>query len=113
MSSYDTLNLSVCETLYDQGAAGHTPPYYTYHHSANVVPGEACGTGSSSISGVAFTPTSSSFPPAYDGALFFADYSRACIWAMLRGSDGLPDPANRVTFVANAATPVELQFGPG
>jgi glucose/arabinose dehydrogenase len=113
MSSYDTLNLNVCETLYSQGAVAHTAPYYTYHHSANVVPGEACGTGSSSISGVAFTPASSSFPPEYDGALFFADYSRACIWAMLRGSDGLPDPANRQTFVANAATPVELQFGPG
>ena len=112
MSSYDTLNLNVCEALYTQGAAAHTPPYYTYHHSAKVVPGEACGSGSSSISGIAFTPSSSSFPPEYDGALFFADYSRRCIWAMLRGSNGLPDPANRRTFVADAAYPVELQFGP-
>ena len=31
-----------------------TPPYYTYNHSARVVAGEACPTGSSSISGLAF-----------------------------------------------------------
>jgi glucose/arabinose dehydrogenase len=113
MSSYDTLNLGLCESLYSQGAAGHTAPYYTYHHSARVVQGETCGTGSSSISGIAFTPQSSSFPAEYDGALFFSDYSRTCIWAMLAGSNGLPDPNNRQTFVADAATPVDLQFGPG
>ena len=31
---------------------------------------------------------------------------------MLRGADGLPDPANIQTFVAGAENPVELQFGP-
>ena len=29
----------------------------------------------------------------YDDALFFADYSRDCIWVMEKGANGLPDPA--------------------
>ena len=113
MPSYDNLNLNVCETLYAQGTGGHAAPYYTYNHSSRVVADETCGTGSSSISGVAFTPPASSFPDEYDGALFFSDYSRDCIWAMLAGTNGLPDPNNRQTFVAGASNPAELQFGPG
>ena len=52
--------------------------------------------GSSSISGLAFYPaTAASSRPAYDGALFFADYSRNCIWVDAAGADGLPDPRQR------------------
>src|SRR5205085_11962284 len=29
------------------------------------------------------------------------------------GANGLPDPATRATFVADAANPVDLQIGPG
>ncbi|HET8755685.1 MAG TPA: LamG-like jellyroll fold domain-containing protein [Solirubrobacteraceae bacterium] len=110
-SGYDNLNLNLCETLYAQGASAVANPYYTYNHSAQVVTGETCPTGGSSISGLAFY-TGGSFGPAYDGALFFSDYSRNCIWVMFRGSNGLPDPATRQTFVAQAAGPVELQMGP-
>jgi glucose/arabinose dehydrogenase/PKD repeat protein len=113
MGSYDNLNLSLCENLYSQGAGAHAAPYYTYNHASRVVTGETCGTGSSAISGLAFTPPGSSFPVTYNGALFFSDYSRDCIWAMLAGANGLPDPNNRQTFVAGASNPVELQFGPG
>src|SRR5918994_5429032 len=113
MNSYDNLNLNLCESLYNQGTGAHAAPYYTYNHQSRVVSGEPCGVGSSSISGLAFTPEDSSFPPAYDGALFFSDYSRDCIWAMLAGANGLPDPNNRQTFVSGAAPPVELTFGPG
>ena len=112
MSAYDNLNLNVCENLYSAGSSAWTPPYYTYNHSAKVVTGETCPTGGSSISGLAFY-TGGSFGPAYNGALFFSDYSRDCIWVMFAGSNGLPDPATRQTFVAAAAGPVELQFGPG
>ena len=31
-------------------------------------------------------------PAEYDGALFFADYSRDCIWVMPKGADGNPAP---------------------
>src|SRR2546428_6498865 len=95
-----------------RGAGVIRPAYYTYAHSAKVVPGESCPTGSSSITGLAFY-TGGSYPTTYNGSLFFADYSRNCIWAMLAGSNGLPDPNNIVTFVAPAAAPVELQIGPG
>jgi glucose/arabinose dehydrogenase len=108
---YDGANLNICENLYAQTGAV-TNPYYTYNHGGQVVSGEACPTGSSSISGLAFE-TSSNYPAAYDGALFFADYSRDCIWAMRRGTNGLPDPAQRETFASAAANPVDLKIGPG
>ncbi len=77
------------------------------------MPGEACPTGSSSAAGIAFEPANGGYPSEYRGALFFADYSRDCIWAMLPGSDGVPDPARIRTFAAGAANPVQLQIGPG
>ena len=91
--------------------AGSSPPYYAYNHDAKVVAGESCPIGSSSIAGVAFY-TGGPFPDAYDGALFFADYSRDCIWVMFPGGDGLPNPNNRATFRPAAANPVDLQVGP-
>ena len=53
-----------------------------------VVPGETCPTGGSSVAGVAFYDGGNY--PGYDGALFFADYSRDCIWAMRAGSGRAP-----------------------
>ncbi|HET9324479.1 MAG TPA: PKD domain-containing protein [Gaiellaceae bacterium] len=109
---YDSANLSICENLYAL-PGGVVPPYYTYNHSAQVVSGESCPTGSSSIAGLAFYP-GGPFPDSYDGALFFADYSRDCIWVMLRGANGLPSTSasNRATFQAPAANPVALKVGP-
>ena len=54
-----------------------------------MVPGETCPTGGSSISGLAFEfmPFGSSFPAQYQGALFFADYSRDCIWVMKKNGN--------------------------
>jgi hypothetical protein len=111
MGSYDSLNLDSCEALYAQGAGAVTAPYYAYSHSEKVVPGETCTSGSSSVSGLAFY-TADAFPPAYKNALFFSDYSRNCIWVMYPGSNGLPDPATRQTFLAGAAGPVFLTQGP-
>jgi glucose/arabinose dehydrogenase len=107
---FDSAGLTLCETLY--GAGGVLAPRYTYHHSAKVFPGETCPTGSSSISGLAFNPPGSTLPAAYDGALFFADYSRNCIWVMRRDGGTLPNAAPR-TFRAGAAHPVDLEVGPG
>jgi glucose/arabinose dehydrogenase/PKD repeat protein len=108
---YDNTDLNICENLYAQSGA-HTEPYYTYNHSAKVVGGESCPTGSSSISGMAFY-TGGSYPDQYDNALFFADYSRRCIWAMRAGGNGLPNPSTIETFDAGAVGPVDLQIGPG
>ena len=110
-SSYDGLNLDICEGLYsDFGAV--SPPVFTYSHNQSVVTGDGCSTGSSSISGMAFYGTGE-YPAAYQGALFFADYSRHCMWVMYPGTGGDPDPSNRSAFASSAAGPVDLQIGPG
>jgi glucose/arabinose dehydrogenase/PKD repeat protein len=113
-SGYDSANLNICESLYGQPNAV-AAPYHAYHHNSRVVPNESCPTGSSSIAGLQFefTAASNSYPAEYDGALFFADYSRDCIWAMLKGADGHPAQGQIRTFAAGAANPVNLETGPG
>jgi glucose/arabinose dehydrogenase len=113
-AGYDGANLNICENLY--GSAGAvTAPYFTYHHSARVVPNETCPTGSSSVAGLEFefAAAQNSYPAEYDDALFFADYSRDCIWVMEKGVDGKPAPGLIRSFVSGAANPVNLENGPG
>ena len=112
-SGYDAANLSICENLYNAGTSAVQPPLYAWNHSARVVSGETCPTGSSSAAGIAFGSPDSNYPAEYEGALFFADYSRDCVWAMLPGANGLPDRGQIRTFAAGAANPVHLQVGPG
>ena len=112
-SGYDSANLSICENLYAAGTGAVQAPLFAWNHGSLVVPGESCPTGSSSAAGIAFGAANSNYPTEYRGALFFADYSRDCIWAMLPGGNGVPDPANIRTFAAGAANPVQLQIGPG
>ncbi|SNY03735.1 PQQ-dependent sugar dehydrogenase [Paractinoplanes atraurantiacus] len=114
-AGYDSANLPICETLYTAPAGTHTAPFVAWNHSSKLVAGEACPTGSSSSTGVAFYPTAGGpYPAAYNGAVFFADYSRRCIWASLPSAPGgLPNPANVQTFVSDAASPVDLEVGPG
>jgi glucose/arabinose dehydrogenase len=112
---YDGANLNICENLYASGPAAVTAPYHAYHHSNQVVPNETCPTGSSSIAGLEFefAASQNSYPNEYDGALFFADYSRDCIWVMPKGADGRPVPGQVRGFVSGAANPVNLENGPG
>ncbi|WP_410590038.1 PQQ-dependent sugar dehydrogenase [Amycolatopsis sp. lyj-23] len=108
-AGYDGANLDRCESLYSAG--GQTAPYYTYNHSAKVVATDPCPTGGSSISGIAFE-SGSTYPAEYAGALFFADSSRGCIWAMQTVA-GQPSPSKLVPFVTGVNTPVQLLTGPG
>jgi len=109
--SFEALGANICTNLYAQTSAA-SAPYFAYNHTQKVVAGETCPTGSSATSGLAFTPVSH-YPPPYGGALFFADYGRNCIWVMPAGANGLPDTTNVKTFAAQAATPVDLEIGPG
>ena len=109
-SGYEAAGLTLCQNLYAASGAV-TAPYYTYKHSANVVAGETCPTGSSSLGGLAFY-SGTTYPAAYRGALFFTDYSRKCVWAMQPGTNGLPDPTKITTFAAGIGL-TELQAGPG
>ena len=110
-SGYGAAGLAVCTSL---SPSAVTNPYFAYHHSNKVVSGESCPLGSSSLSGVSFefAPTGSTFPSDYRGALFFADYSRDCIWVMKKGGSSVPSPGHIETFAAEAANPVNLEFGP-
>ncbi len=112
-AGFDSANLDICENLYAQPSAD-TKPFFAYNHANQVVPGESCPTGSSSVSGLSFefAPSTSTFPSDYQGALFFADYSRDCIWAMKKNGNPIPSPGSIDTFVAGAANPVDLEFGP-
>ena len=88
-------------------------PYLYYNHSATFVPGETvCGTGTSSVTGLAFNDKGL-YPDAYRNALFVADGSRRCIWTVAAGAGGLPDPAARAPFLElSAGTIVDLEMGP-
>jgi glucose/arabinose dehydrogenase len=108
-AGYDGANLDRCESLYTAG--GQTAPFYAYNHNAKVVATDPCPTGGSSISGIAFE-SGSNYPAAYAGALFFADSSRGCIWAM-QTANGQPSPSLLVPFVTGANTPVQVLTGPG
>jgi glucose/arabinose dehydrogenase/PKD repeat protein len=110
-SVWSGLGNGVCNALY--GTPGAVAgPYFQYGRDEKVVPGDSCLTVESSITGLAFY-AGGAYPTSYDDALFFADYSRQCIWTMFAGADGLPDPSTRATFVEGAAAPVDLQIGPG
>jgi glucose/arabinose dehydrogenase len=110
---FDSTNLNICENLYADGASAVAAPVFSYRHDSTVVPGDSCRTGSSSIAGLSYEfYEGGPYPPEFDGALFFADYSRDCIWVMLKGANGLPDVSTRRNFVTPAANPVDLVMSP-
>jgi hypothetical protein len=108
---YQAAGLDLCTSLYATPSA-HTAPVFAYRHDQEVVPGDGCTTGSSAITGVAFYDQGP-YPDEYRGALFFADVVRSCIWVMLPGPDGAPDPTRRRLFRPATPEPVDLQVGPG
>ena len=111
--SYDSAGLTSCSSLYST-PTNLASPYYMYSHASQVVAGESCPIANgASITGMAFYQASGgSYGSAYNGALFFADHTRNCIWAM-KTTGGLPDQSKLETFVAAAGNPVALEIGPG
>ncbi len=108
---YDAANLTVCENLYRAGSGSITAPHFVYNHANKIVSGEACGTGSSSTSGMAFY-SGTVYPKDYRGALFFTDYARKCVWVMKPGTNGVPDKTKISTFATGSRGIVDLQAGP-
>jgi glucose/arabinose dehydrogenase len=109
MGRFDNLGLNLCESLYAEHSA--TAPYFAYRHDSEVAPADGCAPGGSATTGLAFYE-GSAYPSRYHGALFLGDYARGCIWAMLPGADGVPDPANVEPFETGTGTPVQLLAGP-
>jgi glucose/arabinose dehydrogenase/PKD repeat protein len=120
---YQAAGLAMCQALYNTPSAVSTP-VYQYRHGEKTVPADPndrCGTSGGSVSGLAFYNGGSlpgpvgTYPARYDGALFFADFSRLCISVMLAGADGLPDPTKVEAFASDTgiAAPVAIHTGPG
>ncbi|HKO39254.1 MAG TPA: PQQ-dependent sugar dehydrogenase, partial [Solirubrobacterales bacterium] len=107
--AYAGAGLNLCKSLYSVTGAA-TSPLYTYSHSGDVVPGEDCTEAGASVSGLAFYG-GGSYPAAYNGALFFSDYSKRCTWVMFE-KNGQLDPSTRAVFL-NENDPVNLEIGPG
>jgi glucose/arabinose dehydrogenase len=110
-ADFGTAGLTLCDNLYATPGAT-TDPYLSYAHTAQVVPGDNCPTGGSSITGPLFYQ-GGAYPAQYQGAMFFADFVRECLWAVLPGSNGLPNPANRQVIKTGILSPVDLKLGPG
>jgi glucose/arabinose dehydrogenase len=102
---------NICTGLYADGTA--QSPYYAYNHSSTLSSNDTCPTSNgSSITGIAFYH-GGNYPSSYNGALFFADHTRNCIWVAKVGSNGLPDMSNVQMFDSAPDLPVDLQVGPG
>ncbi|MGH2978711.1 MAG: DUF7594 domain-containing protein [Solirubrobacterales bacterium] len=112
LPSWDALNLDICENLYADGTSA--APYWAYEHDVALTDTDNCDPGGNSISGIEFYPSAGGgFPTSFGGALFFADYSRECIWVMKKGANGLPDPTKLEMFANLGIYPVDLKVGPG
>jgi glucose/arabinose dehydrogenase/PKD repeat protein len=110
--NYQATGLTICEQLYaDPGVV--TFPHFEYVRGGFVWPGDdSCGNANAALSGMAFHEAGS-YPAAYRGVLFFADYRRQCIWTMHPGPDGTPSPKDVRTFARVEALPVDVKQGPG
>ena len=112
LASWDAMNLDICENLYADGTSA--APYWAYEHDVPLTPVDNCDPGGNSISGIEFYPQAGGdFPTSFGSAMFFADYSRECIWVMKKGANGLPDPTKLEMFANLGIYPVDLKVGPG
>jgi glucose/arabinose dehydrogenase len=110
-SSYDSANLNICENLYTAGTA--TDPYYNYQHGVSVVSGDGCALNNGSVISAISFYASGAYPGSYNGALFFGDHSRNCIWVMPRGGNGLPNTGAIQPFVVDPNShPVDIEADP-
>ena len=112
-------NTNICNNLYATGT-DTVAPHWAYDHELPIVPDETCtedGFGApagSLLSGMSFYPAAGgSFPAPYRKALFFADRLRDCIYALLPGSDGLPERGNVMLFASEAKRAMDLEVIPG
>lgn len=112
---FKTLGLDVCEDLYAGEPSSTSQPLFYYSHGQSVVPGDECPIEyGSAIGGISFYE-GNEFPAKYKGALFFADAVRGCIWVMLPGDDGHPDPLKVERFMRESRIypGVDIEEGPG
>jgi glucose/arabinose dehydrogenase len=127
-SRWNAVDKPLCESLYDEPGAVRAPLFayphpFTPGYDGHLFPGDACDpSAGSSVAGLFFYDATGVdpavvLPEKYQGALFFTDASRGCIWTMEEGADGQPDPATIENFLVHESgdslfTPVEIVQGP-
>jgi glucose/arabinose dehydrogenase len=96
---FKELGLNICDSLYAGEPQSTSLPFFSYSHEQSVVPEDECPFESgSAISGISFYE-GNQLPAKYKGALFFADAVRGCVWVMLAGNNGQPDPSTTTRFM--------------
>ncbi len=114
--AYDVLDLPLCEALYPSSPPNPQAPFFEYQQYLPLYPGDTCQLArGASGSGISFHQ-GDHFPASYLGAMFFANASAGCIWSMLPGAGGVPDPASVQIFATadeqGEFTPVDIVEGP-
>jgi glucose/arabinose dehydrogenase/plastocyanin len=108
---FDNRNFNICEQMYGTPAAA--APFFEYGHTLKVYEGDPCPTGGGVLSALGFY-RGGDYPEIYDGAMFFGDYSRRCIWVMFENQAGNIDPNTTTVFEStNVGAPVDFEVGPG
>jgi glucose/arabinose dehydrogenase len=117
----------LCQPLYSNPAQV-TAPFFAYPHpwapgyDGHPFPGDGCDPlPGSAVGGLAFydptgVPAENALPTKYDGAFFIVDAARSCVWSMLEGPGGAPDPSTMANFARahhnEQFTPVDVVEGP-
>jgi len=114
--SYQGLGLNICKAIYSQPGST-SQPFFSYQHKEDAISEDQCEDGKltgSAVSGMALYPDSGPFPDDYDGALFFADSVRGCMYVVLAGDDGRPDASKVANFMWEGGLypGVDLEVGP-
>jgi len=110
---YEFRGLTACEQLYNTPGSTAQPFFY-YSHESGVTPEDHCPhEEGAAISGLSFYE-GGQYPASYDGALFFADAVRGCIYVMRPGEDGRPDPLTLEPFLTEGGLypGVDIEQGP-
>lgn len=112
-ATYSTLPLNLCEGLYAEPGSTASP-FFSYGHHSGVYPGDPCSEAAGSAVSGLVVYRGGAFPAAYNGALFFADSVRGCIYAMFPGEDGVPDPQTTTLFLDEGPPypGIDMQLGP-
>lgn len=125
--NWHSVEKPLCESLYAEPSQVRAP-FFAYPHpnapgfDGHLFTGDGCNPApGSAIAGLAFydpagVPAEDVFPPAFQGALFFSDAARGCIWSMQAGAGGVPDPSTVANFALRESgepsfTPVDVVEG--
>jgi glucose/arabinose dehydrogenase len=110
---YEFRGLEVCEHLYENPGLTSQPLFY-YSHESGVTPEDPCPYEEGAVIGGLAFYEGGSYPAAYQGALFFSDPVRGCIYVMRAGEDGRPDPSRVEPFLTEGGLypGVDIEVGP-